>query len=110
MTSLAVTVFILVYLGMALGRVPGLRLERTGVALLGLGFWRDVTALRHAGMALVILVILKVFVIDMAGLKGLLRVSSFLGLGATLIGLGYAYRHFGMDPGRSTTASPRQRR
>ncbi|MFZ5677295.1 MAG: SLC13 family permease [Pseudomonadota bacterium] len=36
MTSLAVTVFILVYIGMALGRVPGLRLERTGVALLGL--------------------------------------------------------------------------
>lgn len=36
LTSLAVTVFILVYIGMALGRVPGLRLERTGVALLGL--------------------------------------------------------------------------
>lgn len=36
MTSLAVTVFILVYVGMALGRVPGLAVERTGVALLGL--------------------------------------------------------------------------
>ena len=28
-------VFLLVYLGMALGRIPGLRLDRTGVALLG---------------------------------------------------------------------------
>ena len=36
MTTLAVLIFILVYIGMALGRVPGLRLERTGVALLGL--------------------------------------------------------------------------
>jgi Na+/H+ antiporter NhaD/arsenite permease-like protein len=35
-TSLAVSVFVLVYLGMALGRVPGLALDRTGVALIGL--------------------------------------------------------------------------
>jgi Na+/H+ antiporter NhaD/arsenite permease-like protein len=35
-TSLAVTVFFMVYLGMALGRVPGLAIDRTGVALLGL--------------------------------------------------------------------------
>ncbi|MBL8576698.1 MAG: anion transporter [Mesorhizobium sp.] len=36
MTTLSVTVFVLVYLGMALGRVPGLAIDRTGVALLGL--------------------------------------------------------------------------
>jgi Na+/H+ antiporter NhaD/arsenite permease-like protein len=36
LTTLSVTVFILVYLGMALGRVPGLAIDRTGVALLGL--------------------------------------------------------------------------
>src|SRR4051794_35359653 len=36
MTSISVIVFVLVYLGMALGRIPGLRLDRTGVALLGL--------------------------------------------------------------------------
>jgi Na+/H+ antiporter NhaD/arsenite permease-like protein len=35
-TALSVVVFVLVYLGMALGRVPGLALDRTGVALLGL--------------------------------------------------------------------------
>jgi uncharacterized membrane protein len=68
-----------------------------GVALLALGFWRGVTALRHAGMILVCLVVAKVFLIDMAGLKGLLRVFSFLGLGAALLGLGYAYRRLGMD-------------
>ena len=71
-----------------------------GVALLALGFWRDVAALRHAGMALVCLVVAKVFLIDMAGLEGLLRVFSFLGLGAALLGLGYAYRRFGLGPGQ----------
>jgi Na+/H+ antiporter NhaD/arsenite permease-like protein len=35
-TALSVVVFVLVYLGMALGRVPGLAVDRTGVALLGL--------------------------------------------------------------------------
>lgn len=34
--SIAVAVFVAVYAGMALGRVPGLALDRTGVALLGL--------------------------------------------------------------------------
>ena len=36
MTTLAVIVFVLTYVGMALGRVPGLAIDRTGVALLGL--------------------------------------------------------------------------
>ena len=36
MASLPVIVFALVYLGMALGRVPGLAVDRTGVALIGL--------------------------------------------------------------------------
>ena len=66
-----------------------------GVGLLALGFLRNAPALRHAGMALVCVVVAKVFLIDMAGLQGLLRVFSFLGLGAALIGLGYAYRRFG---------------
>lgn len=68
-----------------------------GVALLAMGFLRQAAALRHAGMALVCIVVAKVFLIDMAGLQGLLRVFSFLGLGAALIGLGYAYRRLGFD-------------
>jgi uncharacterized membrane protein len=61
-----------------------------------------IAALRHAGMALVCVVVAKVFLIDMAGLQGLLRVFSFLGLGAALVGLGYAYRRFGFDEGQRT--------
>ncbi|CAN5496070.1 SLC13 family permease [soil metagenome] len=36
LTTLAVAVFIIVYLGMALGRFPGFAIDRTGIALLGL--------------------------------------------------------------------------
>mgnify|MGYP003349304334 CR=1 FL=1 len=49
-------------------------------ALLALGFWRRTPALRHAGMALVCLVVAKVFLVDMAGLQGLLRVLSKRGV------------------------------
>ncbi|HTR82871.1 MAG TPA: DUF2339 domain-containing protein [Reyranella sp.] len=68
-----------------------------GVALLAVGFRRGIASLRHVGMVLVCLVVGKVFLIDMAGLHGLLRVVSFLGLGAALLGLGFVYRRLGFD-------------
>src|SRR5260221_11662193 len=60
-----------------------------GVGLLAVGFWREAPAPRHAGMALVCIVVAKVFLIDMAGLEGLPRVLSCLRLGAPLLGLRY---------------------
>ncbi|WP_051140160.1 DUF2339 domain-containing protein [Azospirillum brasilense] len=48
--------------------------------------------LRHAAMALILAVVAKVFLSDMAELGGLYRVASFLGLGLSLIGVGYLYR------------------
>ncbi len=63
-----------------------------GVALLALGMWRRIPAARHAGMAVVCLTICKVFLVDMSGLGELLRVFSFLGLGAVLLALAYFYR------------------
>ncbi len=63
-------------------------------ALLGAGLrWRS-ESLRHAGLGMLLLEILKVFLVDMAGLSGLWRALSFLGLGAALIGVGYLYRRF----------------
>src|SRR5215475_3492735 len=35
MTSLATIIFALTYIGMALGRVPGLKIDRSGIALIG---------------------------------------------------------------------------
>lgn len=46
----------------------------------------------RAGMGLLIVVIAKIFVIDMSNLEGLLRVASFMGLGLALLGLAYLYQ------------------
>jgi len=50
--------------------------------------------LRLAGLALLTVVTLKVFLIDAAALDGLLRILSFLGLGIALIGIGWVYNRF----------------
>ena len=53
--------------------------------------WRSLW-LRRAALLGVSLVIGKVFRSDMADLSGALRALSFIGLGAVLVGIGYAYR------------------
>ena len=46
----------------------------------------------RAGMGLLLVVIGKIFIFDMAGLEGLLRVASFMGLGLVLLGLAWLYQ------------------
>lgn len=48
--------------------------------------------LRHGAFALLLAVVVKVFLSDMAALQGMYRVVSFLGLGLCLIGVGYLYQ------------------
>jgi uncharacterized membrane protein len=48
--------------------------------------------LRRVSLGGIGLVVAKVFLSDMSELEGVLRALSFLGLGATLVGIGYAYR------------------
>jgi uncharacterized membrane protein len=74
-----------------------------GAALLGGGIATSLPEARRAGLAVVALAAAKVFLIDMAGIGGLWRVVSFLGLGLMLIGLGAVYRRFVVipPPGRS---------
>jgi uncharacterized membrane protein len=71
-----------------------------GAALMALGIGRAVRWLRLVALAIGGAVCMKVFLIDMAGLAGLQRVSSFLGLGIALVALGAVYRRFVIDPGR----------
>lgn len=59
------------------------------VLLLALALTRRSEALRRLAMAGVALTVAKVFLIDMAGLAGLVRVASFLGLGLSLAGLAW---------------------
>lgn len=51
------------------------------------------------GLTLLGLVIAKIFLVDMAGLEGLYRVFSFMGLGLSLLGL--AFLHQKLDPPKS---------
>lgn len=48
--------------------------------------------LHKAGMALLGVVIAKIFLVDMSGLQGLWRVAAFMGLGLALLGLAWVYR------------------
>jgi len=54
--------------------------------------WRGRPDLYRAGMALLLIVVAKLFLVDMAGLEGLWRVASFMGLGLSLLALAYLYR------------------
>ncbi len=59
-----------------------------GAVLLALGIRRGVPALRLAALAVMALTVGKAFLVDMAGLVGLWRVLSFLGLGLDRARLG----------------------
>ena len=56
-----------------------------------IGIRLGLAVLRLAGLALLTVVTLKVFLIDAAALEGVLRILSFMGLGIALIGIGWAY-------------------
>jgi len=57
--------------------------------------------------AVIGLVCAKVFLIDMSGLTDLYRVASFLGLGLSLVGIGYIYQRFVFPrPGEGAASSP----
>ncbi len=72
------------------------------LALATLWLWRGLVThtrtLRIAALALLTLVTIKVFLIDVAALGGLLRILSFLGLGFALIGIGWAYNRLIVRP------------
>jgi uncharacterized membrane protein len=55
-------------------------------------FLRRNLLLRRAALGLVGLTIAKVFLVDMAGLTGLMRVLSFMGLGLSLLALTWLNR------------------
>jgi Predicted membrane protein len=57
------------------------------LSLLG-GYWQQSVRVQQGAMAMLALVILKVFLVDMASLEGLMRALSFIGLGLCLVALG----------------------
>ncbi len=70
-----------------------------GVVLLAIGFRLSSRETRLASAVFVTLAVAKVFLFDMAGLTGLGRAFSFIGLGAVLIGIGLVYQRLLFDKG-----------
>jgi uncharacterized membrane protein len=54
--------------------------------------------IRYAGLGVMVLVVLKVFLSDMSDLEGLYRIASFIGLGLCLVGIGWLYARFVQKP------------
>jgi uncharacterized membrane protein len=73
-----------------------------GVVLLIIALPLDSKPTRLASAAVVGIATVKVFVFDLAGLAGVWRPVSFIGLGLVLIGIGYLYQHllFPAQPAR----------
>ncbi len=55
------------------------------------GSWRAARSWRIGSLVLMLAAVIKVFLIDAAGLEGLLRIASFMALGFSLIGIGWVY-------------------
>jgi len=62
------------------------------------GHLRSIVDLQKLGLGLLALVVLKVFLIDMANLTGLLRAVSFIGLGISLVALSWLFQKFKAKP------------
>jgi uncharacterized membrane protein len=63
-----------------------------GVVLLIVGIFLRSQPVRLCSAAVVLLTVGKVFLVDMAGLTGVWRALSFIGLGLVLVGIGYLYQ------------------
>ena len=63
-----------------------------GAVLLAVGFWKRSAFLRWQALLLLILTIFKAFLYDMRNLSQGYRVVSFLGLGALLVAISFAYQ------------------
>lgn len=62
-----------------------------GAGLLAAGFWKHNAFLRWQGLGLLVIAILKTFLYDVRSLSQGYRVASFLGLGALLMAVSFAY-------------------
>ncbi|MGH9481180.1 MAG: DUF2339 domain-containing protein [Terriglobales bacterium] len=71
-----------------------------GAALLTIGFWRRLAPVRWIALILLLLAIAKVFLYDMSALSQGYRIVSFLGLGALLLAVSYAYQRDWLGLGR----------
>lgn len=82
-----------------------------GAGLLYQSIAKGSAALRRVGMSVIAVTVVKVFLVDVSGLEGLMRVFSFLALGLALAGLAFlnrwaASRIEGAGPARKAPDDP----
>lgn len=75
-----------------------------GLLFLGIGLARRRPWLRLIGAVYFVAAILKVFLVDLAGLEGVMRALSFIALGLALVVVGLVYQKF--LSGRAATPHP----
>jgi hypothetical protein len=64
------------------------------LGLLFIGMVRKIAAIRYAGIALLVVTLLKLFLHDLANLDQLYRIAAFIGVSFVLIGASYLYQRF----------------
>ncbi|MCZ7398676.1 MAG: DUF2339 domain-containing protein [Candidatus Methanoperedens sp.] len=64
------------------------------IAILIVGFRYESSIVRKAGIGLLLLTIVRVFIFDLAGLETLYRIMSFMVLGAILMGASFLYSKY----------------
>ncbi len=65
-----------------------------GFGLVSAGLWRKLSALRHAGFALLAVALVKLFAVDVWDFGTFIRIAAFLALGVALVVLGFFYNRF----------------
>ena len=78
------------------------------IAILAIGFWRNVRSLRLAALGLFGLTALKLVLVDMAEVQEVYRIVSFLVLGVLMIGASYLYHRVEKRLGMSSSAGDAQ--
>ena len=64
-------------------------------SLIAIGLWRKISVLRYISFVLYILVLAKVFILDMgARMSSTYRIAGFVVLGVVLIGVSYLYQFY----------------
>ena len=64
------------------------------LGLLFVGMTRKIATVRYAGIALLVVTLLKLFLHDLASLDQLYRIAAFVGVAFVLIGASYLYQRF----------------
>jgi uncharacterized membrane protein len=77
-----------------------------GVAVLLAGMLLRSQPVRLVSAAVILITVAKVFLLDLAGLEGVYRALSFIGLGLVLVGIGLLYQRLLFPPQRPSAPPP----